>query len=72
MFAGRAAVPGAVAEHHVDLLGFIQPHGDPVGEQVPDSSMASIGTKCPLLLPSNYQVFYNVLGYAAELGPQPG
>ena len=34
--AGRAAVPGAVAEHHVHLLGFIEPHGDPVGEQVPD------------------------------------
>ena len=34
--AGRAAVPGAVAEHHVHLLGFIEPHRDPVREQVPD------------------------------------
>jgi hypothetical protein len=30
-----AAVPSAVAEHHVDLVGFIQPHRDPGGEQVP-------------------------------------
>ena len=30
-----AAVAGAVAEHHVDLVGFVQPHGDPGGEQVP-------------------------------------
>ena len=31
-----AAVPGAVAEHHVHLLGLIEPHGDPGGEQVPE------------------------------------
>ena len=35
-FAGGAAVAGTVAEHHVHLLGFIQPHRDPVGEQVAD------------------------------------
>jgi len=31
-----AAVAGAVAEHHVHLFGFVQAHGDPVGEQVAD------------------------------------
>jgi hypothetical protein len=31
-----AAVAGAVAQDHVDLLGFVQAHGDPVGEQVAD------------------------------------
>ena len=36
-FAGRAAIAGAVAEHHVHLLGLIQPHRDPVREQVPDT-----------------------------------
>ena len=34
--AGSAAVPGAVAEHHVHLLRLIEPHRDPVREQVPD------------------------------------
>ena len=32
----RAAVAGAVAEHHVGLLGLIEPHSYPAGEQVPD------------------------------------
>ena len=34
--AGRPAVVGAVAEQHVGLPGLIQPHRDPVREQVPD------------------------------------
>ena len=33
---GGASVAGSVAEDHVDLLGLVQPHGDPVGEQVAD------------------------------------
>jgi hypothetical protein len=41
--AGRAAVPGAVAEHHIHLLGFIEPHGDPVGERVPDGQHVLAG-----------------------------
>jgi hypothetical protein len=32
----RAAVAGAVAEHHVGLLGLIEPHSYPAGEHVPD------------------------------------
>jgi hypothetical protein len=28
----RAAVAGTVAEHHVGLLGLIEPHSYPVGE----------------------------------------
>ena len=33
---GGATVAGSVAKHHVHLLGLIQPHRDPIGEQVAD------------------------------------
>ncbi|OLT10142.1 hypothetical protein BJF78_29215 [Pseudonocardia sp. CNS-139] len=33
---GRPAFPGAVAEHHVDLFGLVEPHGDLDREQMPE------------------------------------